>query len=168
MTGDTWGPHHGCPGAEVRSLRRTAEAGQWVLFPCAAQGQVSWDSLHKRQPGEAGGPLTSLPSAGRREDGEEGIAFETEEERQQWEDDQRVGVWGAQRPVNAGLRAAAAGPRAPGELCRGGRPGTAAGLAVGPLAAGGLPPAARRGAAGGPAQPEQAAELSAAPPFPAS
>lgn len=36
-----------------------------------------------------------LPSAlcfppGRREDGEEGIAFDTEEERQQWEDDQRV------------------------------------------------------------------------------
>lgn len=27
---------------------------------------------------------------GRREDGEEGISFDTEEERQQWEDDQRV------------------------------------------------------------------------------
>jgi len=34
--------------------------------------------------------LTISPSLGRREDGEEGIAFETEEERQQWEDDQRV------------------------------------------------------------------------------
>lgn len=31
---------------------------------------------------------------GRRTEGEEGIAFETEEERQQWEDDQRVRVWG--------------------------------------------------------------------------
>lgn len=30
---------------------------------------------------------------GRRTEGEEGIAFETEEERQQWEDDQRVRVW---------------------------------------------------------------------------
>lgn len=34
--------------------------------------------------------LTGSPSPGRHADGEEGIAFETEEERQQWEDDQRV------------------------------------------------------------------------------
>lgn len=34
--------------------------------------------------------VTGSPHSGRRADGEEGIAFETEEERQQWEDDQRV------------------------------------------------------------------------------
>lgn len=42
---------------------------------------MSWDRADR--------PATCSPT-GRREDGEEGISFDTEEERQQWEDDQRV------------------------------------------------------------------------------
>lgn len=42
---------------------------------------TSWGLAHR--------PAMCSP-AGRREDGEEGISFDTEEERQQWEDDQRV------------------------------------------------------------------------------
>lgn len=43
--------------------------------------------------GFLGNILTIWFTPGRRTEGEEGIAFETEEERQQWEDDQRVRVW---------------------------------------------------------------------------
>lgn len=38
------------------------------------------------------GVCQQSPFPGRREEGEDSIAFETEEERQQWEDDQRVSV----------------------------------------------------------------------------
>lgn len=87
--------------------------------------------------------LISSPSPGRHADGEEGIAFETEEERQQWEDDQRVR---ARRRARSGTPSRwwtqgdwagrAAGP--PLAIGSGG-----AGKGGGRREAGGLPPAAR-------------------------
>lgn len=89
MIEDTWGLPHVCPGAEVRpgeaGGRQTVCLVQVGLSPgCtqeAVQLWVRWSSWADS--------AVCFPS-GRREDGEEGIAFDTEEERQQWEDDQRV------------------------------------------------------------------------------
>lgn len=147
MTGDTWGPHHGCPEAEVRSLWRTAEAGQrWspltlcstrtglVGFPPTATAWWGWWPV-----------LTSPSSVGRREDGEEGIAFETEEERQQWEDDQRVGAWGAGHLVNAGLRTRGTGRAVPR-----GAAGDRRWPCVGAAGGGRAPPGGQTGSGGGP------------------
>lgn len=59
--------------------------------------------------------------AGRLADGEEGIAFETEEERQQWEDDQRVRARGQARSSgDSRLGTAAASAPGPARGCRGG------------------------------------------------
>lgn len=89
MIEDTWGPPHVCPGAEVRPRGQEADKrfvwskwGSPSLYSrsCADLGQLELYGLT---------PAICSPS-GRREDGEEGIAFDTEEERQQWEDDQRV------------------------------------------------------------------------------
>ena len=60
-----------------------------VESPSPAQRKVGLCGISSGAAGPAPG-LTSSPPLGRRADGEEGIAFETEEERQQWEDDQRV------------------------------------------------------------------------------
>lgn len=60
------------------------KVGGWDTPGVAGLCEATGDKL-----GLAHRPATCSPT-GRREDGEEGISFDTEEERQQWEDDQRV------------------------------------------------------------------------------
>jgi len=101
MTADTWGPRHGCPEGEVRSSGWAAQAGQWRNPPPLRRaGSGSAGFPLDRQPGRCPDWAAHPPPPGQRADGEEGIAFETEEERQQWEDDQRVR---ARRRARSGL-----------------------------------------------------------------
>lgn len=61
-----------------------------VESPSPAKPEVGFCGISSGAAAGLAPGLTSPPPPGRRADGEEGIAFETEEERQQWEDDQRV------------------------------------------------------------------------------
>lgn len=93
MIEDTWGPPHVCQGAEVRPGRAGGRKPVWLVQVSLSRGctQEAVQLCSPRCQLELYGltPAICFPS-GRREDGEEGISFDTEEERQQWEDDQRV------------------------------------------------------------------------------
>lgn len=95
MTEDTWAPHPVCPGAEVRPLEVGGSRAPGLLIPVRLHRALELYGFAvylwplERSWGCVDSPATCSP-VGRREEGEEGISFDTEEERQQWEDDQRV------------------------------------------------------------------------------